>query len=153
MPNDTSQTKAPFWSVSPGDIAAKALDATSAVADAQQRIVGQMIEVGSSAATEQLRTWIELQSSAIDAARSALERGSFGALVAEFRQDPLGWYGRAAALSLDGAERALRLLENSTQVVGKSVERVQASAEHANRDMQDAARACASRLCHLYATN
>src|SRR5262245_11601317 len=47
----------------------KAFDAVSAIAEANQRVVGQLIELSSSAAAERLRTFGELQSAALEAAR------------------------------------------------------------------------------------
>jgi len=150
MPSDKFQTKAFLSSLPLGDLGAKTLDAASAVTGAQQRIIGQMIDMGSSAAGEQLRALFELQSAAIDAARSAIEPGG-GASLDDFRQNPLSWYGHMLTTSLDGTERALKLLQTSGQIVAKSAERVQASAERGTAEMQDTARACASRLRQIYA--
>ena len=57
-------------------IGGKALDAVSALAEANQRVVGQLIELSSSAAADRLRTLGELQSAALDAARGVFTRRS-----------------------------------------------------------------------------
>jgi hypothetical protein len=135
------------------DISAKALDATATLAGAQQRILGHAMQAGSSAAADQMRAWIDLQSAAIDATRSALQDGHVGALLGHLCQDSHGWHSRVVTSSLDGVERALKFLRASGQVMASSVERAQASAERVNAEMLDAAIACAGRLRQLYALN
>ncbi|HEV8440449.1 MAG TPA: hypothetical protein VGT40_20355 [Methylomirabilota bacterium] len=153
MPSEKSQPQPPVFSLPLKDIGAKTLDAVSAVTEANQRVVSQLIELGSTAAAEPLRTLGELQSAAMDAARSALAPVGPRDGFEEFRQDPVAWYGKTVLFALDSTERMLKLFETNTQIVTKSVERFQGSVERSGKEIQDATRACVSRLRDVYSRN
>jgi hypothetical protein len=153
MPSNTPQMQALPFSLPLAAISAKALDATEALATAQQHIVGYVMQAGPSAIADHMRAWIDLQSAAAGAARSALQAEDARALFAHVCQDALGWHSRAVASSLDGVERVLRVLQTSGQAMASSVERAQASADRVNAEILQTAIACASRLRQLYAVN
>src|SRR5687768_1535740 len=68
-----AQPQTPQFTTLPfGEMGARALEAVSAFAEANQRVLGQLIELSSTAAAERLRTVGELQSAAVEAARAAL---------------------------------------------------------------------------------
>ena len=47
----------------------KILDAVSAYAQANERVIGELVELGSSTAREGIKTYLELQAAALEAAR------------------------------------------------------------------------------------
>src|SRR5262245_44501665 len=107
-----STTKSPTQSspIPPLDqIGARTLDAVSALAEANQRVVGQLIELTSSAAADRLRTLGELQSAAVEAVRSTLTPMNPRETFEEFRQDPFAWYRKSVQSVLDGTQRAFKL--------------------------------------------
>ena len=115
----------------------KAIDAMSYWADANQRALNSLVELGTGAAKETLKLYAELQQSALDAVRE----GQATALRwqsgwQEAPRDPMAWYQKAMANSVDGAQKWFRLIESNAQAVTKSAERMQASAEQAGRGIQ-----------------
>jgi len=152
MPTEKSQSQAPVFSLPLQETGGKTLDTLAALAEANQRVVGQLVELGSFAVTERLRTLGELQSAAMEAARSALAPPSPREAFEEFRHDPLAWYRKILLSALSGPQRVLKLLETDAQIVARSAERFQGSAERSSKEIQDAVSGCVSRLRELYAT-
>jgi hypothetical protein len=148
--SSTTQTTAPQFPFVPSDLGDKALEAISAFAEANQRVVGQMIELGSAAAAERLRALGEIQSAAMEAARASLPAGSFREGLEELRRDPLAWYRKGMTSALEGAQRALRLFETSAQIATKSAERFQGPAERAGKEIQDAMTSYGERMRNIY---
>jgi len=119
MPTEKSQSQAPVFSLPLQEIGGKTLDTLAALAEANQRVVGQLVELGSFAVTERLRTLGELQSAAMEAARSALAPPSPREAFEEFRHDPLAWYRKILLSALSGPQRVLKLLETDAQIVAR----------------------------------
>jgi crotonobetainyl-CoA:carnitine CoA-transferase CaiB-like acyl-CoA transferase len=142
-----AQPNAPLPSLS--EIGARTLDAVTAIAEANQRVIGRIIELSSEVATEPLRTLGALQSAAIEAARGAFAPASPRETLDELGQDPLAWYRKSVLSTLDGTQRVFKLLEANAQIVGRNAERLQGSAERTGKEIQEAVTACASRLRDL----
>lgn len=120
----------------------KVMEAVAAFTQANQRVMGELIELSSHAAREGLRTLGELQSAAMDAARTA-PVPSISASAEELRQDPFAFYRK-------GFQATAKLLETNTQIVTRNAERLQASAERATREIEQAASGYVSRMKELY---
>jgi hypothetical protein len=120
----------------------KVLEAVAAFTQANQRVMGELIELSSQAAREGLRTLGELQSAAVDAVRTA-PMASVPASAEELRQDPFALYRQ-------GVQATARLVETNTQIVARSAERLQASAERAAREIEQAASGYVGRMKDLY---
>ena len=108
----------------------KALDALTLWADANQRALNQLVELGTGAAKEGVKLYAALQQSALDAYRD----GQASAITwqsgwQDLPRDPMAWYQKALADSVDGAQKWFRLIESNAQAVTKSAERMQASTE------------------------
>ena len=132
------------------EIGARTLDAVSALAEANQRVVGQLIELTSSAAADRLRTLGELQSAAVEAARGTLAPVNPRETFEAFRQDPFAWYRKSILSVLDGTQRAFKLFETNAQIVSRNAERFQGSAERTGKEIENAVSTCASRLREIY---
>ena len=115
----------------------KAIDALTLWAEANQRALNQLVELGTGAAKEGVKLYAELQQSALDAYRE----GQASAIKwqsgwQDVPRDPMAWYQKALADGVDGAQKWFRLIESNAQAVTKSAERMQASAEQTGRGIQ-----------------
>ena len=133
-----------------GDLGTKTFEAISAVAEANQRVVGQLIELTSAAASERLRTLGELQSATVQAAREAMSPADPREAFEDFRQDPFGWYRKGVLTVLDGTQRVFKLFEAQAQIVSKNAERMQGTAERTGKEIESAVSTCTSRLREIY---
>jgi hypothetical protein len=123
------------------DSRTRVLDAVSAFADLNQRVVGGLIELSSEAALETVRAMTELQSAAVDAFRSTPAAPEpVEAPGAE------GWYRKGLDLAVDEAQRFVTLLEKNGQIMARSAERRQSSRERAGKEIKEALELYAERM-------
>ena len=148
MSSTKAQSQAPLFSID--EIGSKTLHIVAALAEASQRVVGQLMELSSSAAGDQLRTLGEMQSAAVEATRGVFAPVNPREAFEEFRQDPLAWYRKGFLSILDGSQRMFKLAETNAQLVSRDAERFQGSAERTGKEIQDTVSACVSRLRELY---
>ena len=111
------------------DATGKAIEALTLWTDANQRVLSQLVELGTGAAKESVRLYAEMQLGALDAFR-------WQSGWQDAPRDPMAWYGKAVAESVDGAQKWFRMIEGNAQAVTKSAERLQASAEQVGRGIQ-----------------
>src|SRR5262245_61871416 len=133
------------------EIGGKTLDAMSVLAEAGQRVGGQIVELWAAAAADRLRALGDIQAATVEAARAALSTTPPLEAFEEFRQDPTAWYARSLSTAFDNTQRALKLVETNVQILSRSAERFHGSAEKASKEIDSAVSACASRLRELYA--
>jgi hypothetical protein len=119
---------------------AKALDAFAALAETNQRVLQGFVDLSVSAAREGMRAYAELQSAAVDAARTTAQPADAAGMptVEELRSDPFAWYQKGLLTTVDGTQRTFRLMEANAQVVTRSAERLQATAERTGKEIQEA---------------
>ena len=147
----TTQTQtSPFATLPMGEMGTKALETVSAVAEANQRVFGQLIELSSTAAAERLRAIGELQAAAVEAARAALPTTTPREALDELRQDPFAWYRKGLGAALDGTQRLFKLLDTNAQIVSRSAQRFQSAADRNGKEIQDAMRSCATRVREIF---
>ena len=129
----------------------KVIEAVAAFGQANQRVVGELIELSSAAAREGLRTVGELQGAAVDAVRTVPMPGLPRAeTIEELRRDPLAWYRQGLQALADGTQRAAKLAETNAQIVARNAERLQASADRAAKEIEQAATGYANRMKDIY---
>jgi hypothetical protein len=128
----------------------KALEAFSVLADMNHRVLQGLVGLSASTAKEGLRTYAELQSATVEAARVSPGHAGPDSLEG-LRQDPLGWYQRGLLTLVEGTQKAFRLVEANAQVVTRTAERVQASAEQTGQEIQETLTASVNRLKEIYA--
>jgi hypothetical protein len=148
----TAKTQAQTSAFPVDEFGAKAVDAAAAIAEANQRVFGQLLDLSSSATTDGLRTLGELQSAAAEVTRGVFAPVNSRESFEELRHDPLAWYRKSILSALDGAQRTFKLLETSARIVTRDSERMQVAAERSAKEIQQAVTTCASRLRELYAT-
>jgi hypothetical protein len=115
----------------------KALDALTLWADANQKILRELVDLSAGTAKEGVRLYAELQSAAVE----SLKEGQ--AYVArrqadlqDLPTDPFSCYQKSMLESVETAQRAFRVLEGNAQAITRSAERLQGTAEQANREIQ-----------------
>ena len=128
----------------------KALETMTFWADANQRVMRELVELSAGTAKESIRLSAELQQSAIDAVRE----GQAAAIRwQEGSRDPVQWYQKTLAGSVDGAQKWFRMMEANAQAVTRSAERLQASTEQAGKAIQETFSGVVTRMKDVYATS
>jgi hypothetical protein len=134
-----------------GEFQAKTLEAASAFADLNQRVFGELIELSSSAARESLRALAELQGATVEAVRSAPGTVSEPRdVAADLARDPMAWCRQGVESAIEGTQKVVKLLETQAQIVGRSAERGQASAERSGKEIREAFSSYTARLRQIY---
>jgi hypothetical protein len=134
---------------------AKSLEALAAFAETNQRVLQGFVDLSVSAAKEGMRAYAELQSAAVEAARAVAQPadGPGVPTLEELRTDPFTWYQKGLLTTVDGTQWAFRLMEANAQVVTRSAERLQASAERTGKEIQEALTSYVGRVKDIYARN
>jgi hypothetical protein len=128
----------------------KALEAFSVLADMNHRVLQGLVGLSASSAKEGLRTYAELQSASVETVRAPRSpAGSEG--FETLHQDPFAWYQRSLLTLVEGTQKAFRLVEANAQVVTRTAERIQASAEQAGQEIQETLTTSVNRLKEIYA--
>ena len=127
----------------------KALEAFSVMADMNHRVLQGLVGLSASTAKEGLRTYAELQTATVEAARAP--HAPVGPDTVEaFRQNPFAWYQKSLLALVEGTQKSFRLVEANAQVVTRTAERVQASAEQAGQEIQETLATSVNRLKEIY---
>jgi hypothetical protein len=137
-------------------IQTKALDTLAALAEANQKVLQGFVDLSVSTAKESMRAYAELQSAAVETARASQPAGPAAPTfptAEELRSDPFTWYQKGLLTSIDGTQKVFRLMEANAQVVTRSAERLQASAERTGKEIQEALTSYVSRMKDIYARN
>ena len=130
----------------------KAIEGLSLWADANQRVLRQLVDLSTATAAESVRVQAEFQSSALQALRTSQEYIlTQQTRFTDLPKDPVGTYQKGVVDGVDGAQRAFKLLEASAETITKSAERLQQSAEQASKGIQSTFATLGSQLRTLYA--
>lgn len=129
----------------------RAVEVFSLWADANQKVVRELVDLSASTAKEGVRLYAEMQSSAVE----ALKEGQSYVLrrqgeLPEAPRDPLGFYQKGVLESVENAQRAFRLFEGAAQAMTRSAERLQATAEHTGKEIQSTFTHWAGKVQSLY---
>src|SRR5262245_38338118 len=94
----------------------RAVEAFSLWADANQKVLRELVDLSASTAKEGVRLYAELQSSAVEAVKDGqayllCRQGD----VQDAPKDPISFYQRNVLESVEGAQRAFKLIEGSAQ--------------------------------------
>ena len=132
----------------------KALETVTLWAEANQRVLRELVEFSAGTAKESVRLYAELQQSAIEALRD----GQASALrwQTAWQQgatDPVQLYQKTLADGVDGAQKVFRVIEGNAQAVTRSAERLQASAEQAGKGIQETFTTVVTKLKDAYSQN
>jgi hypothetical protein len=131
-------------------LAEKTIATLTAWADANQRVVRELVNLGAATATETARLCAELQSTTIEAVRETqaywLKRQ---ADAPEIPKDPLLWYQKGL---VEATQKAAHFIEGGAQAVTKSAEQLQATAAGSGKEIQATMSGLAARMQEIYAT-
>ena len=106
-------------------------------ADANQKVLRELVDLGASTAKEGMRLYAEMQSSAVEVLResqSFVQRRQTD--MRDAPRDPLVCYQQNVVESVEGAQKAFRLFEGNAQAMTRSAERLQVTAEQAAKEIQ-----------------
>lgn len=145
--NDGAKTQEAF-----AQAAGTAVETLAVWAEANQRVLRDLVELGSGTLREGVRLYADLQRTAIDAVRetqAAALRWQGG--LSGAASDPSALYRQAVEESVSGAQRLFRLAEENALAMTRAAERMQAAAESAGKSIQETCASTASRLRELYA--
>lgn len=119
------------------ELTGRAVEAFSLWADANQRVLRELVDLSASTAKEGVRLYAEIQSSAVEAVKEGqsyvLRRQNE---VQEAPRDPLSFYQKGVLESVESAQRTFKLLEGTAQAITRSAERLQVTADHAGKEIQ-----------------
>jgi hypothetical protein len=115
----------------------RAVEAFSVLADANQKIMRDLVDLSASTAKEGVRLYAELSSSAVEALKDSqsyvLRRQGE---MQEAPRDPFGVYQKSVLESVEGAQKAFKLFESNAQAMTRSAERLQVTAEQTGKEIQ-----------------
>jgi hypothetical protein len=126
-------------------------EAFSLWADANQKILRELVDLSAGTAKEGVRLYAEIQSSAVEAVKegqSYLRRRQDE--LAEAPRDPMSVYQKGVLESVESAQKASRLFEGTAQAMTRSAERLQASAEQTGKEIQATLTQLAGKVKSLY---
>jgi len=129
----------------------RAVEAFSMVAEANQKILRDLVDLSASTAKEGVRLYAELQSSAVEALKEGqdylLSRQSE---IQEAPRDPFAFYQKGVLQSVEGAQKAFKIIESNAQAMTRSAERLQVTAEQTGKEIQATFTQVAGRMKSLY---
>ena len=131
----------------------RAVEAFSVLADANQKIMRDLVDLSASTAKEGVRLYAELSSSAVEAMKDTqsylLRRQGE---IQEAPRDPFAVYQKSVLESVEGTQKAFKLFENNAQAMTRSAERLQVTAEQAGKEIQATFAQVAGKVKSLSAT-
>ena len=137
-----------------GQVSGKTVETMTVWAEANQRMLQQMVDLSVGAANESVRLYTELQQGAIEAMRDGQATAmKWQASWHEAPKDPMEWYQKAVADTVDGAQKLFRFFESNAHAMTRSAERLQASAEQAGKSVQGTFEATVARMKDTYTKN
>jgi len=129
----------------------RAVEAFSMVAEANQKILRDLVDLSASTAKEGVRLYAELQSSAVEALKEGqdylLSRQSE---IQEAPRDPFAFYQKGVLQTVEGAQKAFKIIESNAQAMTRSAERLQVTAEQTGKEIQATFAQVAGRVKSLY---
>jgi len=133
------------------DLAGRTVETFSLWADANQRILRELVDLSASTAREGVRLYAEIQSSTLEAVKEGraymLSRQD---AIQDAPRDPFGALQKGAVAAVESAQRTLRLFEGTAQTLNRSAERLQVTAEHAGQEIQATFTQLAGKVQSLY---
>jgi hypothetical protein len=137
-----------------GQFTGKAVETMTVWADANQRVLREMVEFGAAGAKESVRLYAELQQSAIEALKDSQAAAlRWQTAWQDGAKDPVQFCQKAVADSVDTAQKAFKVLEAGAQAVTRSAERLQTSAELAGKGIQETYTAVVAKMKDVYSQN
>ena len=132
-------------------LTSRSVEAFSLLADANHKVLRELVDLSASTAKEGVRLCAEIQSSAVEAVKEGqsyvLRRQDE---LQDGRRDPLNVYQKGVLESVESAQRTFKLFEGTAQAMSRSAERMQATAEHTGKEIQATFTQLAGKVQTLY---
>ena len=145
MTNTTQVTE--FFS----QLTGRTAEAFSLWADANQKVLRELVDLSATTAKEGVRLYAEIQSGAVEAVKSGqaflLRRQTE---TQDAPGDPFACYQKNVMESVENAQQAFKLLEGNAQALSRSAERLQMTAEQAAKEIQGTFAQLAGKVKSLY---
>jgi len=146
-----TQAQAPALKDPFGDVRLKTIEALSAYSEANQRVLGELVNLSSAAVKETVRVYAELEAAALEAVRVApVFPVAPPASVEDLTKDPLGGYRQGMLAAGEGPQRMLKLFDSNTRIIGQGAQRFQASAERSGAEIREAITGYFNRIGEIY---
>ena len=134
-----------------GQLTGKAVETMTVWADANQRVLRELVELSTATAKEGVRLCGELQQGALETLRSSQSAAAhWQSAWANGTKDPAQLYQKALMTGVDGVEKAFKLMEGQAQAITRSAERLQSSAEQAGKGIQETYIAVVEKMKDVY---
>jgi hypothetical protein len=134
------------------DLTGRTVEMLSLWADANQKVLRELVDLSATTAKEGVRLYAEMQSSALVAAKEGqsylLRRQD---ATQEAPRDPFGVYQKGALDAVESVQRVFRLYEGTAQAMTRSAERLQTSADHTGQEIQATVTQLTGKMKSLYA--
>ncbi len=132
-------------------ITGRTVEMFSLWADANQKVLRELVDLSASTAKEGVRLYAEIQSGAVEAVKNGqaflLRRQTD---MQDASKDPFACYQRNVLESVEGAQQTFKLLEGNAQAMTRSAERLQVTAEQAAKEIQGTFAQLAGKVKSLY---
>ena len=132
-------------------ITGKTVEVFSLWADANQKVLRELVDLSASAAKEGVRLYAEMQAGAVEAVKDGqtfLRRRQTD--MQEAPKDPFACYQSNVLESVEGAQKAFKLLEGNAQAMTRTAERLQVTTEQAAKEIQTTFAQLAGKVKSLY---
>ena len=134
-----------------GQFAGKVVETMSAWADANQRVLRELVELSTATAKEGVRLCGELQQGAFETLRTSYAAATrWQSAWTDGAKDPVQLYQKALLSGVDGVEKAVKLMEGQAQAITRSAERIQNSTEQAGKGIQETYATVVERMKGVY---
>lgn len=134
-----------------GQFTGKAVEALSLWADANQKVLRELVDLSASTAKEGVRLYAELQSSAVETVKAGQDFVLRRQVeLQEVQKDPAAWYQKSLLEGIEGTQEAFKILEGNAQAITQSAERLQALAEQAGKEIQQTFASAGNKVKALY---
>ena len=120
-------------------------------ADANQKVLRELVDLSASAAKEGVRLYAEMQAGAVEAVKDGqtfLRRRQTD--MQEAPKDPFACYQSNVLESVEGAQKAFKLLEGNAQAMTRTAERLQVTTEQTAKEIQTTFAQLAGKVKSLY---
>ena len=118
-------------------ITGKTVEVFSLWADANQKVLRELVDLSASAAKEGVHLYAEIQSAAVETVKDGqaflLRRQTE---MQDAPKDPFACYQSNVLESVEGAQKAFKLFEGNAQAMTRSAERLQVTTEQAAKEIQ-----------------
>ncbi len=132
-------------------ITGKTVEVFSLWADANQKVLRELVDLSAGTAKESVRLYAEIQSAAVEAVKDGqaflLRRQTD---MQDAPKDPFACYQKNVLESVESAQKAFKLFEGNAQAMTRSAERLQVTAEQAAKEIQATFAQLAGKVKSLY---